>query len=121
MLFVEDDEVNQLTGTILLKKLGLAVMTASNGKDAVHLVHEHPIDIVIMDIQMPVMDGIAATQAIRSSSVLGKRAQMPIIAMTAYAMSGDKEKFLQAGMDGYLSKPVQIKELRQAIHCVMQK
>ncbi|GAB1410643.1 hypothetical protein MASR1M90_17970 [Desulfovibrionales bacterium] len=121
VLFAEDDEVNQLTGSILLKKLGLEVMTASNGEEAVRVLHEHPVDVVLMDIQMPVMDGVAATRAIRTSETLGQRAQVPIIAMTAYAMNGDREKFLEAGMNGYLSKPVHIDDLRQAIHCVMQK
>lgn len=74
-----------------------------------------------MDIQMPVMDGVEATKAIRGASDLGEKSHIPIIAMTAYAMTGDKERFLAAGMDGYISKPVDRDELRTVIGKVIEK
>ena len=74
-----------------------------------------------MDIQMPIMDGVEATKAIRSSTHFGEKSKIPIIAMTAYAMTGDKEKFLTAGMNDYISKPVDIENLKIVIARVMEK
>ena len=119
ILFVEDDSVNLLAGCSLLEKLGHHVTTATTGQEAVQLAQAHHFDLIIMDIQMPVMDGVTATRIIRTASGLACPPDTPIIAMTAYAMSGDRERFLGAGMNAYLGKPVHLEELRQAIDSVM--
>jgi CheY-like chemotaxis protein len=92
---------------------GHKVGEAEDGKDALSKLSEAPFDLVLMDIQMPEMDGVEATRQIRS----GKhgRADIPIIALTAYAMKGDREKFLDNGMDGYVTKPVDFGELARVI------
>ncbi len=106
ILLAEDDRVNQLAMTRILEKAGGVVTVAHDGREALAALEEHDFDVVLMDIQMPVMDGLEATRSIRESERLGPRRRTPIIALTAYAMAGDKDKFLRAGMDGYLAKPV---------------
>jgi two-component system sensor histidine kinase EvgS len=91
------------------------VILAENGRQACELLAAHDIDCVLMDIQMPVMNGIEATRRIRESESFGPKKDVPIIALTAYAMDGEKEKFLAAGMDGYAAKPVQIECLLRGI------
>jgi PAS domain S-box-containing protein len=118
-LFVEDDEASLMAGQRMLEKSGYSVITANDGQEALRLLEGQDFDFILMDIQMPVMDGVAATKAIRTSPGLGKNAQIPIIAMTAYAMTGDKEKFLAAGMNGYVSKPVDMDDLMAVIARVM--
>ena len=113
VLLVEDDPVSSLAVRRLLEKMGHVVSTAENGRMALESLHAGEFDLVLMDVQMPVMDGLQATRLIRSDGALGARAGIPIIAMTAYAMSGDREKCLASGMDGYVSKPVSAAELRQ--------
>jgi CheY-like chemotaxis protein len=113
VLFVEDDEACLISGEMMLKKLGNAVTTATNGKEALGQLSNQDFDVILMDIQMPVMDGVEATKLIRTSG--SDHAKIPIIAMTAYAMAGDKEKFLAAGMDYYLAKPVDMKELKEVL------
>lgn len=115
ILFVEDDDVNRLAGAKLLERLGHHVTSADNGQKALELAKSNPFDLIIMDIQMPIMDGIAATQAIRASTDWACPADIPILAMTAYAMAGDRETFLKAGMNAYLPKPVTMEDLRMAI------
>jgi len=119
VLLVEDDEVNLWSGRKMLEKLGHTVATAINGQEAMDLLAREDFDLVFMDIQMPVMDGIEATRAIRDAKHLGAKAGIPIVAMTAYAMTGDRETFLRAGMNDYLSKPVAMDNLREAIDRVM--
>jgi len=105
ILVAEDNAVNRLLVTALLGKRGYTVVTVVNGRDAVAAVTEHVFDIVLMDVQMPEMDGLEATAAIRKlESVTG--AHVPIIALTAHAMKGDREICVAAGMDEYLSKPI---------------
>ena len=87
---------------------------AGNGAVAPEMLERHSFDLVLMDVQMPVMDGIQATAAIRRREA-GTGVHLPIIAVTAHAVSGDRERFLNAGMDGYISKPVRSQELFQAI------
>jgi two-component system sensor histidine kinase EvgS len=111
VLLVEDDESNRLTTRKLLEKSGHRVLLAENGRQAYELLLENDIDCVLMDIQMPVMNGIEATRLIRESAELGPKKDVPIIALTAYAMDGDREKFLDAGMNGYVAKPVKIQYL----------
>jgi CheY-like chemotaxis protein len=119
VLLVDDDEMSRVAGRELLRKAGYLVSTASDGREALQQLAGEGFDLVLMDIQMPVMDGIEATRAIRSAPELIHAATIPIIAMTAYAMSGDREKFLAAGMDDYIAKPVSIQELRKVMERVL--
>ena len=104
ILIAEDNKVNQKLAEMMLKKGGFYVDIASNGQEAVDKVRGHPnaFDLVLMDIQMPVMDGFQATDAIRKAGFRN----LPIVAMTAHAMKGYREKCMAAGMNGYLTKPI---------------
>ena len=110
LLLAEDNAVNQRLAVRLLEKHGHSVFVANNGKEAVAALQKEPFDAVLMDVQMPEMDGFEATAAIRAGEQ-GASPHQPIIAMTAHAMKGDRERCLEAGMDGYVSKPLQISEL----------
>ena len=114
ILLAEDNRVNQTVAMRILKKLGHSVVLANNGKEALSLLAVETFDLVLMDLQMPEMDGLSATKCIRAQEQ-GSDAHLPIIAMTAHAMKGDRERCLAGGMDEYVSKPVQVKELRDAI------
>jgi two-component system sensor histidine kinase/response regulator len=114
LLLVEDNLVNQKLAHRLLEKMGHEVTLAVNGQQAVDVVQRGTFDVILMDIQMPVMGGVEATQKIREWQVQAG-VRTPIIAMTAHALSGDAEKYLQAGMDGYVSKPVCTELLRSEI------
>ncbi|MGI9510596.1 MAG: response regulator [Geminicoccaceae bacterium] len=105
-LLVEDNRTNREVAKALLKKLGCVVATAENGKVAVEKVQQSSFDLILMDCQMPEMDGFEATQKIREMNASGEVVSLPIIALTANAMVGDREKCLAAGMNDYLSKPV---------------
>jgi len=118
VLLAEDDAISLMSFTRMLTKAGHQVDTAENGLEVLALLAERDYDCILMDVQMPVMDGVAATQAIRADDRLGEKARIPIIAMTAYAMAGDREKFLAAGMDDYVSKPVELEALEQAVERV---
>ncbi len=111
ILLAEDNVTNQTVATRLLEKMGFGVVAVANGRDAVRALETGRFDLVFMDVQMPVMDGFDATRAIRSpeSAVLNRR--VPVIAMTAHALKGDRERCLAAGMDDYLSKPIDPMEL----------
>jgi CheY-like chemotaxis protein len=113
ILLAEDNEVNQLVACRLLKNAGLAVDVANNGREAVDMVQAKSYDLVLMDIQMPVMDGLAATKAIRS---LPGQMELPIVAMTAHAMSGDREQSLAVGMNDHITKPINLAELFGALN-----
>jgi PAS domain S-box-containing protein len=115
LLLAEDDAVSLMSFARMLEKAGHAVDVAENGAEAAALAARKAYDCILMDVQMPVMDGVAATRAIRENAALGDRAKTPIVAMTAYAMAGDREKFLDAGMDDYVSKPVDAKELERVL------
>jgi PAS domain S-box-containing protein len=114
ILLVEDVAVNQMLAQRILEKAGHKVVVADNGREGVAMLAEHPFDVVLMDVQMPEMDGFEAARAIR---ILERRssAHVPIIAMTAYAMTGDRERCLEAGLDGYISKPIRARELLDAV------
>jgi CheY-like chemotaxis protein/HPt (histidine-containing phosphotransfer) domain-containing protein len=114
ILLVEDNRVNQKVATRLLGKLGYTVEVVENGRDAISALEKQPFDVIFMDIQMPEMDGLEATAAIRSQWPAGQQPQ--IIAMTAHALEGDREYFLSHGMDDYISKPIQIDKLVEALH-----
>jgi CheY-like chemotaxis protein len=110
ILLAEDNLVNQRLALRVLEKRGHAVTLANHGKDAVEEFRKGKFDIVLMDIQMPEMDGFEATAAIRSHEVKAG-GRTPIMAMTAHAMQGDRERCLAAGMDGYVSKPIRPEDL----------
>jgi CheY-like chemotaxis protein len=113
ILVAEDNRVNQTLARRLLEKQGHAVTIVSNGREAVNAFEEGVFDLILMDVQMPELDGMAATELIRKLE--GGRSRMPIIALTAHAMASDRERCLAAGMDGFVSKPIQVGELVQAI------
>ena len=114
VLLAEDNAVNQKLAVRLLEKRGHTVFIAETGRAALGALETESFDLIMMDVQMPEMDGIEATEAIREhEKTTGKH--IPIIAMTANAMMGDKERCLAAGMDAYVSKPIQIKELLAVI------
>ncbi|MCU0344880.1 MAG: ATP-binding protein [Ignavibacterium sp.] len=113
VLLVEDNSVNQMVASRMLQRIGLFADIASNGKEAVEAVESIDYDLVFMDISMPEMDGLTACSIIKSNTSLKKNPV--IIAMTANAMSGDKENYLKVGMDDYISKPVNIEELRKIV------
>ncbi|MGE0405145.1 MAG: response regulator, partial [Candidatus Korobacteraceae bacterium] len=110
ILVAEDNTVNQRVAMRLLEKHGQSVVVANNGREALEKLREQEFDLVLMDVQMPEMDGIEATIAIRKNERITGR-HLPIVALTAHAMKGDRERCLAAGMDSYISKPVQAKEL----------
>jgi len=114
ILLVEDNRINQKIATRLLEGEGHHVVGAENGRQGVDRFREGGFDLILMDVQMPEMDGWEATRAIREIEAVSGR-HIPILAMTAHAMKGDREKCLEAGMDGYVSKPVVVADLRQAI------
>jgi CheY-like chemotaxis protein len=114
VLLAEDNVVNQKVASIILQKSGHSVLAVSNGKEALAALQRESFDVVLMDIQMPEMDGFEATARIRAGEANRAR-HLPILALTAHAMSGDRERCLAAGMDGYVSKPLQPAELIQAI------
>jgi CheY-like chemotaxis protein len=115
ILVAEDDEVNSLFLQRSLQKLGHTATVVRNGKGVLELLARQDFDCILMDIQMPTMDGMEATAAIRRSTELGEKARIPIVALTAHAMSGDREKFLEAGMNDYISKPISIRGLREVL------
>jgi signal transduction histidine kinase/DNA-binding response OmpR family regulator len=114
VLLAEDNPVNQTLAMRILERLGHKVQVVNDGKEAIGQAQAEDFDLIFMDVQMPEMDGLEATIAIRSAEA-GTGRHVPIVAMTAHAMKGDREKCLNAGMDGYLSKPIRIDELKQAI------
>jgi len=114
ILLADDVEINRKVATRMLEKLGHSVVTVINGREAVAAWDKGDYNLVFMDIQMPEMDGLQATAIIREKERFSGR-HIPIIAMTAYAMKGDDEKCLSAGMDDYISKPVKQEDMRRII------
>ena len=113
LLLTEDNAVNQRVASAILRKLGFHADLANNGLEAVEMLKARDYDLVFMDCQMPEMDGFQATRAIREMERDGRR--IPILAMTANAMQGDRERCLEAGMDDYISKPISIVDLKSAL------
>jgi PAS domain S-box-containing protein len=118
VLLAEDNEINQQLVIHLLKNAGHAVTLASNGREALELLAAGSFDVVLMDVRMPEMGGFEATAKIREEEAR-TGGHIPIIAMTAHAMKGDRERCLEAGMDGYVSKPIQPKRLFETIEAVL--
>ena len=113
VLVAEDNLVNQRVAAAMLAKLGQEVEVAPHGREAVARWRARPFDIVLMDCQMPEMDGFAATRAIRAEEEPGRR--VPIVAMTAFAMKGDRERCIAAGMDDYIAKPMPLTALAEVL------
>ncbi len=120
VLLAEDGLANQKLAVGLLKRWGHSVTCVENGADAVDAWADGDFDVILMDVQMPVMDGLEATQAIRAKEV-GRNRHVPIVAVTAHAMVGDREKCLSAGMDGYVTKPFKKQALYDALRPLVQK
>lgn len=117
VLLAEDNPVNQVVTRRMLEELGHQVHTVANGQDAVEALEHDKFDVVLMDYEMPVMDGLEATKRIRArEEKLGQH--RPLIALTAYAMAEDRDRLLNAGMDGYLAKPLRMDALADALHDV---
>ncbi|UQZ90587.1 hypothetical protein C4J81_15785 [Deltaproteobacteria bacterium Smac51] len=112
LLLVEDNEVNQLVARRILKKAGFEVKVANHGQEALDMLEDEPYDLVLMDIQMPVMDGLTAARAIRKNP---KYEKLPIVAMTAHAMASDREKSLSVGMNDHICKPLDLNELFRSL------
>lgn len=119
-LVVEDNLINQRLIKLLLKEYGLNVITASDGDEAVEVCRNQTFDIVFMDIDMPVKDGILATQEIKAAESASRTAKMPIIALTALAMEGDREYIIGKGLDDYISKPLTREKLEYILHKYLQ-
>ncbi len=117
VLLVEDNEVNQAVALGMLAQLGCSARSAHNGQEAVEILQEswEDFDLILMDCQMPVMDGFTATQELRRLELLEERSSLPIVALTANAMEGDREKCAAAGMSDYLSKPFTLAQLREVL------
>ncbi|MBA4369213.1 MAG: hypothetical protein C0403_16425, partial [Desulfobacterium sp.] len=121
----EDNQMNQKVAVSMLKKMGHTITIANNGKEAVVAFQKETFDLILMDGNMPVMDGMEATAAIRKIEKVkhskGIHTHIPIVALTANAMKGDREKFLAAGMDDYLSKPIKREMLGEVIHRCLEQ
>ena len=118
ILIVEDDAKNLKLFRDLLQVSGYTTLEATDGKQGVELAREEKPDLILMDIQMPVMDGLEATKLLKNNDVTK---DIPIVALTAYAMQGDEEKMREAGFDGYISKPIDVKGFLKKISEVISK
>ena len=118
VLVVEDSRVNQVVTTRFLEKRGFHCLVASNGREAIEMLDGAAADLILMDVQMPEMDGFETTRCIRELEQ-ERGVRVPILALTAHASEGDREKCLAAGMDGYITKPVQPSQLYQAIDLLL--
>ncbi|MDQ1262385.1 MAG: hypothetical protein QG575_1566, partial [Euryarchaeota archaeon] len=117
ILLAEDNAINQMVAIQMLKRLGYNADVAGNGIEVLQALERQPYDVVLMDVQMPEMDGLVAAQEIRKLWPKGPR----IIAITAYALKGDRERCLAAGMDDYISKPIVIEELRRVLEMAEER
>lgn len=115
ILLAEDNVINQKVALLELERLGYAADIAANGQEVLMALQRQPYDLILMDVHMPVLNGLEATRRIRASQELAVQGQPLIVAMTANAMQGDRELCLAAGMDDYISKPVHVRELRAAL------
>lgn len=121
VLVVEDAPMNQMIIRAILSKFGISPVVANNGQEAIEVLHRSQFDLILMDGQMPILDGYETTRRIRSSDPSVINTKVPIIALTAHAMKGEREKCLSAGMDDYLTKPIDINELLQALSKYLKK
>ncbi|WP_135553575.1 PAS domain S-box protein [Paenibacillus cymbidii] len=117
VLIAEDNEVNQIVLKRMIQKLGYNATIVANGEETVEAAKRHPYDIIFMDVQMPLLDGVQATRLIRETSQ--HRKQPFIVAVTAHAVKGDREKYLTSGMDAYISKPIQLEEVASTVQACL--
>jgi CheY-like chemotaxis protein len=115
ILLVEDNDVNRKVAMLMLGSLGCDVRLATSGSEALAVLEKDEFDLILMDVQMPGMDGYEAARRIRDREREGGRKHTPILALTAHALVTDKERSLAAGMDDHLSKPIDIEELHAAV------
>jgi CheY-like chemotaxis protein len=115
LLLVEDNPVNQKVALVNLKKLGFDVQVAGNGREALIALAGNRFDLILMDCQMPEMDGFEATRAIRQREEQSAARRVPIVALTANALEGDREQCISVGMDDYLTKPFKQEQLREVL------
>jgi two-component system, sensor histidine kinase and response regulator len=120
VLLAEDNPVNQEVALQMLERRGHSVIVAENGRQALTAIERHKFDLVLMDVQMPEMGGLEATQLIREKEK-STGGHLPIVAMTAHAMHGDRERCIAAGMDGYLAKPIDPKSFLQTVEGISQQ
>jgi CheY-like chemotaxis protein len=113
ILVVEDNLVNQKVVTAVLRKRGFNIELANDGREALRMLEDNEFDVVLMDVQMPVLDGLETTRLIRQNP---RWSNLPIIAMTAHAMNGDRARCLEAGMSGYIAKPMHPADLVDLLH-----
>jgi CheY-like chemotaxis protein len=118
IVVVDDNRVNRLVAKRMIENRNHTVKSAANGLEALEMIEKEDFDCMLIDVQMPVMDGFEATAAIRNKE-RGSGGHLPIIAMTAHAMSGDRDRCLAAGMDGYLAKPINAKDVCATIDRVL--
>lgn len=121
ILVADDNHLNCEVMRAMLKKMGHEADFVYNGRDAVDYVAHHDLDLVLMDIMMPLMDGLEATQRIRAGEAGAAKATIPIVALTAFAMTSDREEFLSKGMDHYLPKPIEPAALREVLTVLARK
>jgi PAS domain S-box-containing protein len=121
ILLAEDERVNQVVVRKFLEKQGHTLVTADNGRQALRSLRDGRFDVVLMDVQMPVMDGVETARAIRDGMAGEENADIPIIALTAHVMEGDRDRFLGKGMDHYLAKPVVMKDLQATLQRVVKR
>jgi CheY-like chemotaxis protein len=120
VLLADDNLVNQKVATYLLRKLGADVHSVGNGLEALQALRDADFDVVLMDCQMPELDGYEATRQLRQSAGTCRNPQIPVIALTANAFATDREQCLAAGMDDFLTKPIERARLEEALMNVLQ-
>jgi CheY-like chemotaxis protein len=119
ILLVDDNPINRKVATMFLQPFGLQILEAANGQEALDMLHEAAFDAILMDVHMPVMDGLSAVAAIRASP--RPWSATPVIMLTANAMEGDRERYLATGADGYVSKPIDPRELLGELASVLER
>ncbi len=122
VLVAEDNSISTKVIRGMLRKLGLEPDTVSNGAEALQSLREHSYDLVLMDCEMPVMDGFTATRALREWEAREQRPRIPVVALTAHILGEHKERARLSGMDGHIAKPVELSQLRELLgHWVLEK
>lgn len=120
ILLAEDERVNRLAARKMLEQQGHTVVTARNGTEALNILENDSFDAILMDIQMPEIDGMEVTRRLRRGNI-GGHGETPVIALTAHALKGDRKTFMASGMDGYIAKPVQIEDVQQELLRVLSR
>ena len=119
VLVVEDNRINRLVAVQILRRMSVEAAEASSGPEALQLLAEHDFDLVLMDVQMPGMDGLETSRRIRAGEESVRNAQIPIIAMTAYAGAEDERACYDAGMDNYVAKPLNMERFMQTVRTAL--